>query len=126
MPELDAFNAMMLANDYAQATGEVLLTVLTGYLLITYFVGANLSVFQVSFVNSVFILTYISTWSTLAQYLETANHFRDILISQNSQIPLTSYGGEIVSSPAFNWAVACLLTAGSLYFMWSVRHPKAE
>ncbi len=46
MTDLDAFNAMMLANDYAQATGEMLLTVLTGYLLIAYFVGAKLSVFQ--------------------------------------------------------------------------------
>ncbi len=64
MTDLDAFNAMMLANDYAQATGEMLLTVLTGYLLIAYFVGAKLSVFQVSFVNVVYLRTYISTWST--------------------------------------------------------------
>lgn len=126
MTDLDTFNAMKLANDYAQATGEVLLTVLTGYLLITYFVGAKLSVFQVSFVNVVYLLTYISTWLTLVQYLETANHFRDVLISQNSQIPLPSATESFFATPAFNLTVAGLLTVGSLYFMWSIRHPKTE
>jgi hypothetical protein len=124
MSELEAYNAMMLANDHAQSTGQVLLTVLTGYLLITYFVGKDLTIFQVSFVNVVFLLTYISTWATLANYLEVAIHFREILVDLGSEIPLSD--DDYIATPLFNLSVAGLITIGALYFMWSVRHPKAE
>jgi hypothetical protein len=124
MSELEAYNAMMLANDHAQSTGQVLLTVLTGYLLITYFVGKDLTIFQVSFVNMVFLLTYISTWATLANYLEVAIHFREILVDLGSEIPLSNV--DYISTPVFNLSVAGLITIGAFYFMWNVRHPKTE
>ena len=122
MPELDAYNAMMLANDHAQSTGQVLLTVLTGYLLIAYFVGKALTVFQVSFVNVLFLLIYTATWATLANYLEVANHFRETLVDLGSEIPLSH--ADYIGSPAFNLSVGGLITVGAFYFMWSVRHPK--
>ena len=46
MTELDAYNALMLAFEHAQNTGQMLLTILTGYLLITYFMGDRLTTLQ--------------------------------------------------------------------------------
>ena len=124
MNELDAYNALILANDQAQNIGEMLLTVLTGYLLITYFVGEKLTTFQVCFVNIVFLLSYISTWQVLIGYIATAEYFRELLMSLESDVPLAS--ATLNGTPAFSIIVACLLTIGSLYFMWSVRHPRPQ
>ena len=119
MNELDAYNALILANDQAQSIGEMLLTVLTGYLLITYFVGEKLTTFQVCFVNVVFLLAYISTWQVLVGYIATAEYFRELLVSLESDMPLASASAN--GTPTFSIIVACLLTIGALYFMWSVR-----
>lgn len=124
MNEIDAYNALILANDQAQNIGEMLLTVLTGYLLITFFVGEKLTTFQVCFVNVVFLLAYISTWQTLIEYVATVEYFREALVSLESDLPLAST--TLNATPAFSITVACLLTIGALYFMWSVRHPKKD
>ena len=124
MNELDAYNALILANDQAQNIGEMLLTILTGYLLITFFVGEKLTTFQVCFVNVVFLLSYISTWQTLIEYVATVEYFRETLMSLKSDLPIA--GTTPNATPAFSIIVACLLTTGALYFMWDVRHPKTE
>ena len=124
MNEIDAYNALILANEQTQNIGEMLLTVLTGYLLITYFVGEKLTTFQVCFVNVVFLLAYISTWQTLIEYIATVEYFRETLATLKSDLPLA--GTTLNASPAYSITVASLLTIGALYFMWNVRHPKTE
>ena len=123
MTELEAYNALMLAIEHAQNTGQMLLTMLTGYLLIAFFMGVKLTSFQVCLVNVVFLLSYGSTWQTLIENLESAEYFRGILVSLESQMPAASasFGG----TPTFNTVVASLLTVAALYFMWTIRHPKA-
>lgn len=124
MTEMDAYNALMLANNQAESVGEILLTVLTGYLLIAFFMGRKLTTFQVCFVNMVFLLTYTSTWATLIEYLSTGSYFREILVSLQSDLPMSRMTPN--STPVFNIALAFLLTTGAVYFMWSVRHSKTE
>jgi small-conductance mechanosensitive channel len=124
MTEIEAYNALVLAQDQAQNIGAMLLTVLTGYLVITFFVGAKLTTFQVCFVNVVFLLSYISTWQTLIEYIATVEYFREALEALESELPLA--GTTLNVTPAYSIAVACLLTIGALYFMWSVRHPKTD
>ena len=124
MTEIEAYNSLVLAQDQAQNIGAMLMTVLTGYLVITFFVGAKLTTFQVSFVNVVFLLSYISTWQTLIEYIATVEYFRDALEALGSELPLA--GTALSAAPAYSIAVACLLTIGALYFMWSIRHPKTK
>lgn len=124
MTELDLYHAMIQANEQASMNGEVLLTVLTGYLLIAFFVGEKLTSLQVSFVNIVFGLTYLSVWESSSDYLGAADYFRQSLIAMKSDLPLLQM--NMGAHPEFNWVIACLLTLGAYYFMWSVRHPKAE
>ena len=124
MNEIEAYNSLVLAQDQAQNIGAMLMTVLTGYLVITFFVGAKLTTFQVSFVNVVFLLSYISTWQTLIEYIATVEYFRDTLEALESELPLA--GTTLNATPAYSIAVACLLTIGALYFMWSIRHPKTK
>jgi hypothetical protein len=124
MTEMDAYNALMLANNQAESVGEILLTVLTGYLLIAFFMGDKLTTFQVCFVNVVFLLAYTSTWASLIEYLSTATYFREILVSLQSDLPMARITPN--ATPVFNILVAFLLTTGALYFMWAVRHPKPD
>jgi len=122
MTELEVYDALMLANEMAADNGQTLLTVLTGYLLITFFVGEKLTTFQVFFVNTVFLLTYASTWQSLVEYSDTAVHFRNLLLSMGSELPVAVT--ELGATSEFQIAIAILLTTGSLYFMWTVRHPQ--
>ena len=117
MTELDAYNALMLANEHAQTTGQILLTVLTGYLLIAFFVGKKLTTFQICFVNVVFLLAYVSTWHTLIEYLETAEYFREVLVSLESEMPVAM--NSLAATSYYNMVIGGLLTVGALYFMWS-------
>ena len=124
MTELEAYEALMLASNQAQSTGEVLLTILTGYLLIAFFIGERLTIFQVCFVNAIFLLTYVSTWQTLIEYLDIASHFREILTSLQSELPVVIE--PAYSTSIFNIIMASLMTIGALYFMWTIRHPKSD
>ena len=124
MTEIEAYNSLVLAQDQAQNIGAMLMTVLTGYLVITFFVGAKLTKFQVCFVNVVFLLSYISTWQTLIEYIATVEYFRDTLEALESELPLA--GTTLNATTAYSIAVACLLTIGALYFIWSIRHPKTK
>lgn len=124
MTELDAYNALTLANEQVMNIGDTLITLLTGYLLISFFVGEKLTTFQVCFVTAVFLMTYVSTWATYIDYIGTTNYLREALADLQSELPLA--GGTFNSTATFSIIVAFLLTIGALYFMWSVRHPKTE
>jgi hypothetical protein len=102
-------------------------TLLFGFVLVAYFAGKNLSRNQVTILTVLYLATiaqYVVTYllsglgivSATAQLAElnhdTAVHLTDIIAS-----PARYYFGMTVQ-------VSCVLA--SLYFMWSVRHPKSD
>ena len=93
---------------------------LTGYLLIAFFVGDKLTKFQAAFASLMFLGLYgsyqISIWGQLSRMA----HFNAELSSLGSSIPTDKI------YPHFSPLLSLLLAAGSLYFMWSVRHPNTE
>jgi hypothetical protein len=110
--------AGLVANDLALWTG-----VLFGYLLVAYFVGSQLTRVQAAILNALYLaVSGASVFSLLTGGLTIAG-FADqyAMVSGNEKIATVSPEYTFFGI-ALN--IACIVA--SLYFMWSVRHPKAE
>ena len=97
------------------------IAVLSGYCVVAYTVGAKLTRAQVSALN----LNYIIWGSYLAFSGATslANGFRRMYTAQEmlgEQAAIVPYSIQVYS------LLVILLGATSLWFMWSIRHPKTE
>ncbi|MCX2982857.1 hypothetical protein EYC98_18495 [Halieaceae bacterium IMCC14734] len=110
--------AGLVANDLALWTG-----VLFGYLLVAYFVGSQLTKVQAAILNALYLaVSGASVFSLLTGGLTIvgfANQYA--MVSGNEKIATVSPEYTFFGI-ALN--IACIVA--SLYFMWSVRHPKAE
>lgn len=116
--------ALMQAQGDSVSSGLTMWsTGLFGYLVVAYFVGGGLSRAQVTILNCLYIAVSTATLFMIfsnglvlagiaAKYSEVSGNPPDILTS-----PLFSFIGAGLNT-------ACFLA--SLYFMWTVRHPKTE
>jgi hypothetical protein len=103
---------------------SVYFSLIFGYLLAAYFVGANLTRAQ----NVILTLLYLSTlFLNRSAFLSIQLGGQDIIMGLMELYPdarpifLLSDAGIV-----FNIAVSAALIVATLYFMWSVRHPKTE
>ena len=103
---------------------SLFLTVLFAYLLVAYIAGKRLTTFQAGFISLVFFIVSLS--STIGVYAMT-------LDAISLGLRITELNGEDIA--ALSAAPATLtgilggrvvMAVGALYFMWQVRHPKAE
>ena len=102
-------------------------SLLFGYVLVAYFAGKNLTR------NQVIILTMLYI-ATISQYILTSLMVGLGIVSNS--LELVEIGGtsqpvmnEIVVTPAryyFSTVVQFACVIASLYFMWSVRHPRPQ
>ena len=122
MTEFEAFEALKMETAYALSCGEQSITLFSGYLLIAFFIGSKLTFFQVSFVNAVFSMMYLSSSLAIIGAMPVINHLAERLNATGSEIPLSASA----ANPAFSITITSLMYLGALYFMWTVRHPKAE
>ena len=103
---------------------SVYFSLIFGYLLAAYFVGVNLTRAQ----NVILTLLYLSTiFLNRAAFLSILLGGKDLNMGLMELSPdarpifLLSDAGIV-----FGMAVSAALIVASLYFMWSVRHPKTE
>jgi hypothetical protein len=122
MTEFEAFEALRIEAAFALSVGEQSITLLSGYLLIAFFIGSKLTFFQASFVNVVFSMMYLSSSLAIIGSMPVVYHLADRLNATGSEIPLNASG----ANPAISITITSLMYLGAMYFMWSVRHPKAE
>jgi hypothetical protein len=98
-------------------------TFLFGYLITAYVVGAALTKIQVSLLNLLYLVAILINrrmyYLGLQQHQELKNGLRQ-LQDVPSPPPLTNYGFEFVI------ITSIIMILVSLFFMWSVRHPKTE
>jgi hypothetical protein len=108
-----------LSNSIALVSLSI--AVLSGYCLVAYTVGAKLTRAQVSALNLNYIIwcSYLSFsgGTSLANGFRRINTAQEILGEQAAIVP---YSIQMYS------LLCILLTTTSLWFMWSVRHPKTE
>ena len=110
--------AGLVSSDLAVWTGT-----LFGYLLVAYFVGHQLTKVQTAILNALYLVISGASVFSLFTGGMTIVGFADKYaeVSGNEKIATVS--------PAFTMFgttlnIACILA--SLYFMWSVRHPKPK
>ena len=109
----------LIQNDATQFTSLIF-----GYLLVAYFIGSHLTKVQVIILNVLYIASVGSTvfqmvtgglaaMGFLERFYEVSNNTRE-LSALNANYLL------------FGVTLNLTLIIASLYFMWSVRHPKTE
>jgi hypothetical protein len=111
----------------AQGTFELVLdlserfmTVLFGYLIVAYFIGAKLTSVQAGIMS----MLYLFWLWRLSIVIYTLSDTGKVILSEMGK----TSPDLVVAIPSV-WNLIFLysiLTLASLYFMWSVRHPKTE
>ena len=119
-PELvEALTSYLAA---AQSGTTTLIGLLSAYLIVAYLAGDKLTRSQVLLVTALYL--YVTAMGIVGTYgsMSRATHYAGELnaLNPNDVMYLTDYTAGM---SAFG-AVACVLA--SLWFMWSVRHPKTE
>jgi hypothetical protein len=103
----------------------IYLTLVSGYLVVGYLAGERLSALQTGIVTALFVTgATLQTWA-ISQYQLAIG---ELLSTKEEISPLTEFQSSVASSGG-TYLFVVLMTLGmcaSLYFMWSVRHPKKE
>jgi small-conductance mechanosensitive channel len=118
----------LIANDMTNFT-----TVLFGYLIVAYFIGGHLTRTQLWILNTLYIATAISGMlimladlGGLLGYWQSANELAkemgDEGVTSDRTVNTVLSGRFILGGMLLN----ITLILASLYFMWSIRHPKTE
>lgn len=102
-------------------------TLLFGFVLVAYFAGKNLSRNQVTILTVLYL-------ATIAQYVVTYLLSGLGIVSATAQLAELNHDNpghltDIIASTSryyFGMAVQVSCVLASLYFMWSVRHPKSD
>ncbi len=103
----------------------IYLTLVSGYLVVGYLAGTKLSALQAGIVSALFVAgAGLQTWG-IQQYQVAIS---ELLNAKSEITPLTPFQASVVSNGASDM-FAVLMAAGivaSLFFMWTIRHPKAK
>jgi hypothetical protein len=111
--------------------GSIYLTLLFGYLVVAYLIGKNLTRVQVSIFNVLYCFSILGSTSIIAGgYAGMAAYweYSAILVQELGRERVFPMGEGLLSESFIITTMAinlCSLIA-SLYFMWSIRHPKTE
>jgi hypothetical protein len=95
-------------------------TVLFGYLIVSYFIGAQLTRVQAAILTTLYLF-WLFRLVTVFNFIWIA--------AQNTLGEMRKISPDYSPAVPSVWGVYALLLClvlGSLYFMWSVRHPKTE
>jgi hypothetical protein len=121
---MSAINAITSTTGLVQADIANWLALLFGYLLVAYFIGANLTRMQVIILNALYIasvgfltFTIVSTSSVVSRLLDL---LRGLTVRDTEVMSMS------LTAQWFAMALNLTMILASLYFMWSIRHPKAE
>jgi hypothetical protein len=101
-----------------------LVSVFSAYLLVAYFAGAKLSRAQVLIVSG------LTVWFAAIAIFQISINLRSL--AEFNTYDVEEYGANadlLISSIVVRWAIVsgCIASlVASLFFMWSVRHPKTE
>ena len=93
------------------------LSIVSGYLLVAHFLGSQLSRPQVIIVNAIYIVYAIAQIGGFYSQMVT--------LADLSEASLQLGGYADVAAWGILWcSIQLTMLIGSLYFMWTVRHPK--
>ena len=95
---------------------------LFGYLIVAYFVGANLTRVQTAILNTL----YLAWQARISAMLYGIYANAAVLLEEMAETSPDTTGALTVPSLTPTYVLLAGVTLASLYFMWSIRHPKKE
>ena len=105
---------------------QMYFTLVSAYLIVVYLIGFRLSRVQISIITGLYLVWMAGV--ILAQHatsLQTMHVSNELLAQGSSLLPQAAYTES--QAGVFSFLVVQVLgIAASLWFMWSVRHPKTE
>jgi hypothetical protein len=122
MTEFEFYSLAYESTQALQTEETTFLTILFGYLLASHFLGAKVSRVQVTVFNAIYLVLASGLifnmwihWAGTAHWLREAASKNPFEASTDGDIHM------VVAT-----AVYISLVIVSLYFMWTIRHPKTE
>ena len=120
--ELVWLQAQVLQGNLQQAfnTLEYFGTLLFGYLMVAYFIGAQLTRVQVGILTTLYLFWVVRLGVMMNVVFITSQNTIDEMrkVSPDFIVSIPSIWGP--------YTILLFMTLASLYFMWSIRHPKEE
>jgi hypothetical protein len=122
MTEYELTDAIVSHSVAAMTAMTLYLTAVSAYLVAAFVAGSRLSGIQVSIVNALFL--FVASFFTYG----TAGYFNRQLYYAGKLAALVPDDSIIfnIETIVFIATVELLGIVASLYFMWSIRHPKTE
>ena len=99
-------------------------TIVSAFLVVAFMAGQKLTTLQVYITTTLYSLAYILETLVLASYL-TSHYYSEIAYRDNYPGAHTGFTSEMGLLYMLS-ALAIMTFVASLWFMWSVRHPKPE
>ncbi len=100
-------------------------TLVSAYIAMSFFIGERLTKAQLVVVNTLYVVWMTGVINSCLSGLGNAVAVTQALESMNSII--ATQGPELISFSVYSFAAVQFGgVLASLYFMWSIRHPKAE
>lgn len=125
MTAADWIEMAQTADSNTIACFGILITLMSGYLVVAYLVGEKLTRAQVVIVNALYV---ISALSVMAAH---SNHNYEALLARHHahfadpQVATAVDPALLTVIPTSLALINICLIVSSLYFMWSIRHPRA-
>ena len=123
MTEYELLDLMGNTIDSMGSCFTIYLSIISGYLVVAYFIGDKLTLPQTVIIGILFIFGAGLQVCGIHAYQIAVQEF----LTQKAEIaPLTDYQSAVLNNNGgtiFAVLMACGIIA-SLYFMWSIRHPK--
>ncbi len=128
MTEYELVDAMSGFQSNLIQGQAVTITILSAYMVVAYTVGRQLTTFQSTFISVMFVLFALLGAAGQITILNDVYHYGlQLRELQDDQILSVNRDGSVGEAAMWIFIMVRLfLFAGALFFMWSVRHPKAE
>jgi len=125
MTEYELLDLMGSTIDSMGDCFTIYLSIVSGFLVVAYFIGNKLTAVQAVIVVVLFIFSAgLQVWGIHEYQIAV----QELLTRKAELSPLTNYQDTVLNNNGgtiFAILMACGIVA-SLYFMWSIRHPREE
>lgn len=125
MTEFELRELLFATFEQMNSSATMYFTLVSAYLVVSFVAGARLTRPQLVIVNALYVLWVLGTINTMYSMLSGALSVEAELRKIGTDFNFGGGAGTDLSTSGFVLVQIAGLVA-SLYFMWSVRHPKTE
>jgi hypothetical protein len=123
--EFELRELLFATFEQMNSSATMYFTLVSAYLVVSFVAGTRLTRPQLMIINSLYILWVLGTVNTMYSMLTGAVSLEAELVKLGTEFEFGGGAGTNLSTAGFILVQIAGLIA-SLYFMWSVRHPRTD